>query len=76
MAGSSRRRERRRAISGLLAVVAVAAVIPACSGGGGDTLTIYSGREQSLVQPLLERFADERGYELPVENARMISPEP
>jgi iron(III) transport system substrate-binding protein len=66
MGGSSRRRDRGRAIAGLLAVVAVAAAVPACSSDGGDTLTIYSGREQSLVQPLLERFAEEEGVHIEV----------
>jgi iron(III) transport system substrate-binding protein len=44
----------------------VAAVAPACSSDGSDTLTIYSGRESSLVRPLLERFAEEEGVAIKV----------
>ena len=50
----------------MLAVGALAAVVPACSEDGSETLTIYSGREQSLVQPLLERFAEEEGVAIKV----------
>jgi iron(III) transport system substrate-binding protein len=60
------RSPRRRTIAGLLAIVAVATVAPACSSDGSDTLTVYSGREQSLVQPLLERFAEEEGVAIEV----------
>jgi iron(III) transport system substrate-binding protein len=59
-------RRARRAIAGMLAVAAAAAFAPACSGDGSDTLTIYSGREQALVQPLLERFAEEQGVAIEV----------
>jgi len=65
MAESPRSLRRRRTIAGLLAFVAAAAA-PACSSDGSDTLTIYSGREQSLVQPLLERFAEEEGVAIEV----------
>jgi len=37
----------------------------ACSGGR-DALTIYSGREESLVGPLLERFAEETDINIDV----------
>jgi iron(III) transport system substrate-binding protein len=36
-----------------------------CSGGG-DRLTIYSGRGESLVGPVLERFSDETGVGIDV----------
>lgn len=61
-----RSRPSRRVIAGLLAIVAIAAVAPSCSDDGSETLTIYSGREQSLVQPLLERFAEEEGVAIQV----------
>lgn len=51
-----------RAIS---ALVLAAALLPAC-GGGDDALTVYTGREQTLVQPLLERFAEETGISIQV----------
>jgi iron(III) transport system substrate-binding protein len=42
----------------------------ACGGdgdaGGGGTLTVYSGREEELVAPLLEQFEQEKGVELEV----------
>src|ERR671916_360606 len=43
----------------------VALAITGCSGGR-DALTIYSGREESLVEPLLERFAEESGIPIDV----------
>jgi iron(III) transport system substrate-binding protein len=49
----------------LLLVLAVAAVLSSC-GGGDEGLTVYTGREQSLVQPLLERFAEEAGVSIRV----------
>jgi iron(III) transport system substrate-binding protein len=35
-------------------------------GGGGGTLTVYSGREEELVAPLLEKFEDASGIDLEV----------
>lgn len=45
------------------ALLALAA--PAC-GSDAEVLTIYSGRELSLIGPILERFADERGIDIEV----------
>ena len=42
--------------------------LPAC-GGGDDTLTIYSGRSQSLVRPLLEQFSEQSGISIQVKYA-------
>lgn len=47
----------------LLLVVAIA--VAGC-GGGGDTLVVYSGRSQNLVEPLLDRFAEETGTAIEV----------
>lgn len=51
-----------------LAVLVLPLVVlgaPAC-GGSGDRLTIYSGRTEDLIAPLLEQFADETGVGIDV----------
>ena len=61
-----------RSKTGLLlaaALLAVSAfVLPAC-GEDAETLTVYSGRTQSLVHPLLESFSEETGIEVRVKYA-------
>ena len=49
----------------MAAAVLLAATLSAC-GGGGDTLTIYSGRTQNLIGPLLEDFAESTGIDIEV----------
>jgi iron(III) transport system substrate-binding protein len=60
-----------------LLVVLVLAVAAACGGdgdGGGDaaaaepggTLTVYSGREEEIVEPLFEMFEEETGVDVEV----------
>jgi iron(III) transport system substrate-binding protein len=58
----------RRALGVLLAAVLLGSGLVACStgGGGGDRLTIYSGRQQELIAPLLEDFSDETGVGIDV----------
>ena len=43
----------------------LAGALASC-GGGGDDLVIYSGRNENLVRPLLDRFAEETGIDIAV----------
>jgi iron(III) transport system substrate-binding protein len=55
---------RYHAVLGALALALVG-----CGGDGGgsdDKLTVYSGREEELVEPLLKKFEDESGIDLEV----------
>ena len=58
----------RRALGVVLVTAVVAGGLAACStgGGGGDRLTIYSGRQQELISPLLEDFSKETGIGIDV----------
>jgi iron(III) transport system substrate-binding protein len=51
----------RRTTALVTVVLASAFGLSACSSGGADRVTIYSGRTQELIAPLLERFAEESG---------------
>ncbi len=56
-----------RAGLGALVVAALAAgTLSACSSGGDERLTIYSGRTQELIEPLLEQFSDDTGIGIDV----------
>jgi iron(III) transport system substrate-binding protein len=55
----------RRVFVVTVALSAAAVFLPACSGER-DALTIYSGREESLAEPILERFAEKSGIEIDV----------
>jgi iron(III) transport system substrate-binding protein len=54
-----------RRLLALAAVTLAAAGLAAC-GDDGDTLTVYSGRTESLIGPLIERFEDETGIDVSV----------
>jgi iron(III) transport system substrate-binding protein len=55
-----------------ITTLAVALALAACGGdddrsaGGGDTLTVYSGRDRDLVEPIIERFRRESGADVRV----------
>lgn len=48
----------------VIAVALAAALLPGCSSD--TTLTIYSGREEELIGPLLEEFASSSGMEIDI----------
>lgn len=58
------RRIRLIAVIVLIGLVASGAV--ACGTGGEDVLTVYSGRSKELVDPLLQRFAEETGVDIEI----------
>lgn len=49
-----------------LAFFAFAVGVSACGGGDDEALTIYSGRTQNLVGPLLEQFAESTNTDIDV----------
>jgi iron(III) transport system substrate-binding protein len=58
----------RRALGVVVVMAVVAGGLAACStgGGGGDRLTIYSGRQQELISPLLQDFSEQTGIGIDV----------
>jgi iron(III) transport system substrate-binding protein len=58
----------RRDLGAVLVTALLAGACSACStgGGGGDRLTVYSGRQQELISPLLEDFSDDTGIGIDV----------
>ncbi len=58
----------RRAVTLLVlaAALAVAALAGWACSGEEETITVYSGRSQNLIGPLLERFAEDTGIDVEV----------
>ena len=53
----------------LVPIITIALLAAACSGGGDGRLTVYSGRSEELVAPLIERFEEETGIDVAVRYA-------
>lgn len=47
-------------------MLSLAIVVSSCSGGEDRSLTVYSGRSEDLIGPLLETFTEETGVEVEV----------
>ena len=47
-------------------MLVLALALGACGDSGSDTITIYSGRTENLIQPLLDDFAEASGIDVDV----------
>ncbi len=56
----------RRPTTILLLIAAALGLATASCGGGEEPLTIYAGRSQTLIQPLLEQFSKDTGIPIKV----------
>lgn len=50
----------------LLPTAILAATLTACSDDSGETFTVYSGREEELIGPLIDQLEDDLGTEVEV----------
>ena len=61
---------RQRQVIQVVAVALALLTVAACGGSSGaeskGSVTIYSGRTQNLIEPILKRFADETGIDVKV----------
>lgn len=59
-------RRARTSVAAFALVLVAALVAAGCTGSSGDRLTVYSGRTENLIGPLLDDFADETGIDIDV----------
>jgi iron(III) transport system substrate-binding protein len=57
---------RARAAAVVISVVLASTALAACSSGDSDALTVYSGRNEELIEPLIADFEDETGIDVDV----------
>jgi len=61
---------RQRQVVRVVAIVLAIFMVAGCGGSSGSSskgsVTIYSGRTQNLIEPILERFAEETGIDVKV----------
>jgi len=62
----SRHGSRAIGRAAIMALLVVVALFAGCGGDDEEVLTIYAGRSQNLVQPLLEQFSKDTGVRIRV----------
>jgi len=63
--GLSLRRPAERLLASILATVVVASLLAGCSSED-SSIVVYSGRNEELIQPLIDSFAEDTGVEVEV----------
>jgi iron(III) transport system substrate-binding protein len=57
---------RKFLAAGLLLTLALMALAPVSAQGGAETLVLYSGRNEELIQPIIDQFVAETGVQVDV----------
>ena len=63
---STNRRRKPFVLAAALVLALGAALLASCSDDDGESVTIYSGRTENLIGPILERFEEETGIDVKV----------